>query len=210
MLLEDFRNTPFRMQDLGSVYPDCANLAMKAIRLEHDGKVLRLKKGIYVTSPKVSNIELSSFLIANHIYGPSYVSMQSALRYYGMIPEAVYSVQSITTGVARSYENSIGQFNYIHATADYYGIGVTIQEEAGAKFMIATPEKALCDIMVYTPRLNLRFQTSIREYLEEDIRFDMDELRNFDLSIIEACCKVSRKKTMLNQLIKYIAHERNI
>lgn len=210
MNLEDFRNTPFRMQDLSSVFPNCVNLKMKAKRLERDGDIIRLKRGLYVTSPKVSRIGLAPFLLANHIYGPSYVSMQTALRYYGLIPEAVYSVQSMTTGVARDYENTVGTFNYIHVPTRYYNIGVTMKESAGATFMIATPEKALCDLMIFTPNLNLRFQTSMREYLEEDIRFDMDELMNFDLNIIKDCAEVSRKKTMLNQLIKFIENERNI
>lgn len=198
------------MQDLSSVFTDCVNLATKAKRLEREGEILRLKKGLYVTSPRISRTELSPFLLANHIYGPSYVSMQTALRYYGLIPEAVYSVQSMTTGVARDYENAIGTFNYIHVPARYYNIGVTMIESAGATFMIATPEKALCDLMVFTPKLNLRFQTSMREYLEEDMRFDMDALLTFDLDIIKDCAEVSRKKTMLNQLIKFIENERNI
>ncbi|MCI9607680.1 MAG: hypothetical protein HFJ94_05860 [Muribaculaceae bacterium] len=163
-----------------------------------------------MASPRTSRVELSPFLLANHIYGPSYVSMQAALRYYGLIPEAVYSVQSMTTGVARNYVNTVGTFNYIHVPAKYYNIGVTMKVETEASFMIATPEKALCDLMVFTPDLNLRFQTSMREYLEEDIRFDMDALLNFDLDIIMDCAEVSRKKTMLNQLIKFIQHERNI
>lgn len=210
MILEDFRNTPFRMQDLSSVFPDCANLAMKAKRLERDGEIIRLKKGLYVASPGVSRMELSPFLLANHIYGPSYVSMQTALRFYGLIPEAVYSVQSMTTGVARDYVNAIETFNYIHVPADYYNVGVTMKEENGASFMMASPEKALCDLMVYTSNLNLRFQTSVRNFLEEDIRFDMDELQNLDLTIIEESARAAKKKTMLNQLIKFIKHERNI
>jgi len=64
--------------------------------------------------------------------------------------------------------------------------------------------------MVYTANLNLRFQSSIRQNLEEDIRFDMDELRNLNTDIIEEGVKVSRKKTMLNRLINVIKHERDI
>lgn len=210
MTLEDFRNTPFRMQDLSSAYPTCANLAMRAKRLEASGEIIRLKKGLYVVSPKVSRMQLSEFLIANHIYGPSYVSMQTALRHYGLIPEAVYAIQSITTGVARNYENNIGTFSYINVPTAYYQKGLTIKEDAGAYVMIASAEKALCDLMVYTPNLNLRFQTEIRNYLEYDIRFDMDELSALNLDIIRECAQVSRKKTMLNQLVKFIEYERNI
>jgi len=210
MTLEEFKNIPFRMQELSSAYPDCANISMKAKRLARDNQIIRLKKGLYVANPRVSHVELSPFMIANHIYGPSYVSMHTALRYYGLIPEAVYSIQSMTIGVARGYENSLGTFRYIHVPAEYYNVGVTMKEENGVYFTIATPEKALCDLMVYTPNLNLRFQTSIHEYLEEDIRFDMDELQSLNPDIIEECAKASHKKTMLNQLIKYIKHERNI
>lgn len=198
------------MRSLSSVFPDCVNLAAKAKRLERDGEIIRLKKGLYVVSTKVSRVELSEFTLANHIYGPSYVSMQSALRYYGLIPENDYTVLSMTTGVARSYQNPIGAFSYIHVSADYYNVGVTMKEEVGASFMIATPEKALCDLMIHTPNLNLRFQTSVREYLEEDIRFDMEQLQKFNIDIIKECAKVSRKKPMLNQLIKFIEHARNI
>lgn len=210
MRLEGFRNIPFRMQDLSSVFPNCVNLASKAKRLERDGGIIRLKKGLYVAAPKVSRLEVSPFLLANHLYGPSYVSMQTALRYYGLIPEAVYTVQSMTTGLAREYKNSLGAFRYVHVSADYYNVGLTIREEAGVAVMIATPEKALCDLMVHTPYLNIRFQTEMRDYLEYDIRFDMDELANLNLSIIEQCAIASRKKTMLNQLIKIIKHEWNI
>lgn len=210
MTLEDFRNIPFMMQGLSSVYPNCANLAMKAKRLEQSGDIIRLKKGLYVVSHKTSRKDISTFLLANHIYGPSYVSMQTALRFYGLIPEAVYSVQSMTTGIARSYQNGIGTFNYIHVPESYYPVGVTIHEESGASFMIASREKALCDLMVYTPNLNLRFMTEIRDYLEYDIRFDMEELPSLNLDIIRDCAKVSKKKTMLNQLLKFIEHDRNI
>jgi phage terminase large subunit-like protein len=210
MVLEDFRNLPLRMQDLSSVFSNCANLAMKATRLERDGNIIRLKKGLYVVNPKISRAELSPFLYANHIYGPSYVSMQSALRYYGLIPEMVYAVQSMTTGIARDYENSVGLFSYTHVTPEYYSAGITMREESGVSFMIASPEKALCDLMVYTPYLNLRSKLSIIEYLIKDIRMEMSDVLNLNTDILEECATLSRKKIMLKRLIQIIKHERNI
>jgi hypothetical protein len=210
MKLAELKNTPFRMQDLSSVYPDCVNLAMKAKRLENVQAIIRLKKGLYVVTSDESGVELSQFLLANHIYGPSYVSMQAALRYYGLIPEAVYNITSMTTGVAKSYENSVGAFRYIHVLADYYQIGSVIGQDGGSSFLMATPEKALCDLMVYTPNLNLRFKKEIRDYLEYDIRFDMDALADLNVNIIRQCAEVSRKKTMLTQLVNLVENERNI
>ncbi len=210
MDLESFRNMPFRMQDLSSVYPSYSNLHTKAKRLENAGIIVRLKKGLYVLNPNVSRVEISPFLLANHIYGPSYVSMLTALRYYGLTPEAVYSVQSMTTGTARDYKNSLGFFSYTHTSSDYYSIGITLKEESGVSFMIASPEKALCDLMVYTPNLNLRSASAVQQYLEYDLRFDMDELQNLKLDILKACARTSRKKTMLNQLVNVVNNERNI
>jgi hypothetical protein len=76
--------------------------------------------------------------------------------------------------------------------------------------MIASPEKALCDLMVYTPNLNLRFRTEIRDYLEADIRLDMEALTEMDVALLQRCAAVSRKQTMLAQLIQFITNERNI
>jgi hypothetical protein len=198
------------MQDLSAAFPDCANLAMKAKRLEQSGEIVRLKKGLYMVSPAVSRREVSPFLLANHIYGPSYVSMQTALRYYGLIPEAVYAVQSMTLGTAKTYTNSQGTFSYTHVPAAYYPIGLNVRSEASASFMIASPEKALCDLMVYTPNLNLRFRTELRDYLEADIRLDMEALAEMDVALLQRCAAVSRKQTMLAQLIQFITNERNI
>lgn len=198
------------MQDLSSVYPACANLSMKAKRLERDGAIIRLKKGLYVVNPTISHAELSPFLLANHLYGPSYVSMHTALRYYGLIPEAVYTVQSLTTGVARRYQTALGAFTYIHTDPEYFSVGLTMREDAGVSVLIASPEKALCDMMVYTPGLNIRYQSSMRPFLEDDMRIDIDEVTRFNIDILEECASFSRKKIMLNQLINFIKHERNI
>ncbi len=204
MKLEDFGNIPFRMQDLNSVYPGCANLATKARRLENAGEIIRLKKGLYITSSKISRVPVSPFLVANHMYGPSYISMQTALRFYGMIPETVYEIQSMTTGLTKEYSNDIGKFRYVHVSPEYYNCGVVVAEESGISFMIASPAKALCDLMVYSPYLNLKSCNAIAEYLEDDIRFDMDELASLDKDVIKRCAENSRKKTMLNQLMKFI------
>ena len=204
MTLEDLRNTPFRMQDLSSVFTNCVNLATKAKRLEQDGKIIRLKKGLYVTSPRISRMELSPFLLANHIYGPSYVSMQTALRYYGLIPEAVYSAQSMTTGVARDYENTVGTFNYIHVPTRYYNIGVTMNESAGVTFMIATPEKALCDLLYKKePVYSIK---QLKELLFNDLRIDENEFKKLNKKDIISICDYYQKKN-LNFLKKMLKEE---
>ena len=177
----------------------------KVATLEDEGKLIRLKKGMYVPSPEVAGGLLSLELIANHLYGPSYVSMESALRYYGLIPEQVSLVRSIVAGRSKTFENSLGTFRYTHVDSDYYSIGID-QRKVDEKytFLIASPEKALCDMAVATSRLYFQSVKSAGIYLEQDLRFDMDALPTPDTSIIEQCATVGKKTKSLEYLLKFI------
>ena len=208
--IEQIGNIPFRMNALASVYTQIKHLAAKAKSLEDSNELCRLKKGLYVVNPEITNKPIVVPLLANYIYGPSYVSMESALWYYGLIPDAVYSTISLTTGVAKSYKNRFGNFRYVHCDKAYFPIGITIKSEAGVSFLIAGREKALCDQIVFTPRLNMRYQSDVEKYLEEDLRFDTDSLADFDLDVLQACADNGRKKTSIIQLIKYIENERGV
>ena len=210
MLLEEFQNIPFRTQDLATLYPQNRDLLGVAKRLERAGSIIRLKKGLFVVAPHISRTELSDFLIANHLYGPSYISAESALRWYGLIPESVYETISVTSGIARTYSNKTGNYRYIHATPAYCAVGVAMHQEANASFMIATPEKALCDKIVFTPYLNLRYREETLRFLEEDLRLDMERFYEMDTRVLRQCAEVSRKKIMINQLIKLIENERSV
>ena len=77
---------------LSSLFSGYKSPRNKIANLETEGKLIRLKRGLYVVSPDESGKLLSTELIGNHIYGPSYISMESALRYYGLIPESVHIV----------------------------------------------------------------------------------------------------------------------
>ena len=173
--------------------------------LEDDGKLIRLKKGQYVVSPEVSGELLSVELIANHLYGPSYVSMESALRYYGLIPEKVVAVRSATTNRSKKFENGIGLFQYVSVNEDYYSVGIS-QKTVNDRytFLIASPEKALCDTIVSTPHLYFQSGKSVMTYLEDDLRFDMSALKNFDTAIVEQCAATGKKKKSLESLLKLL------
>jgi len=158
-----------------------------------------------VVSPDVSGELLSLELIANHLCGPSYVSMESALRYYGLIPEQVQTVRSITAGRSKTFENQLSLFQYIHVDNEYYPIGIS-QRKANDKYMflIASPEKALCDMVVATPHLYFQSLKSVRIYLEEDLRFDMDEVKDMDAAVIEQCVATGKKGKSLEYLLKFV------
>ena len=208
MKLKDLGNIPFTVSILDSIFPDNSAIAAKAKRLEDAGTVIRLKRGLYLVNPEITEKPINEFLIANHLYRPSYVSMQSALGYYGLIPERVYEITSITTGLHKEFKNKIASFSYIHCSKEYYSIGINILKEGSHQFIMASPEKSLCDLMVYTTNLNLRYQSEIHSYLEDDLRFDMDAFKNFNLDILRECEKKGKKKHMISQLIKFIENGR--
>jgi len=199
-----FGNIPVQTGTIAVCFDKMSSPSEKIRTLEKDGQLIRLKRGLYVVSSEVSGKPVNACLCANHIYGPSYVSQQWALRWYGLIPEQVYTMTSVTTKHTRMFENAIGRFTYEQVKPEYFAIGVNNIEEHGVSFLIASREKALCDFILhdsYVPRQSVK---SLWKYLEEDIRFDMDELMIFDVSIIEACAKVGRKENILNNLIKIL------
>ena len=184
----------------------------KARALVDSGKIIRLKKGLYIASEEESGKAFNCFLISNHIYGPSYVSQSTALRYYGLIPERVHTTQAVTTKHSRDFETPIGLFRYIGCSGEYFHIGLKIIHEDGVNFLIATPEKALCDLINFSKGINLRFVKDVRTFLEDDIRFDTDALADLDIEIITRCAPHSRRQKSIENLIKYIenVHELDI
>ena len=199
-----FKNIPVNTAAIASLYPDVKSVNRKVAGLEKEGRIIRLKRGLYVVSPQESGLLLSHNLIGNMLYGPSYVSMLTALRDYGLIPERVEVIQSMTTHLTVSFENKVGRFEYLHCAKEYYPIGITQRQEEGVTYLIATPEKALCDYIISTPRLPLRFIKDTHMFLEEDLRLDMDAFMEMDVNIFKQCAAVSKKQQAINNLIKIL------
>lgn len=197
-------NVPVRTGTIAACFDHLLSPNEKIRALEKDGQLIRLKRGLYVVSDEVSGKPVNACLCANHIYGPSYVSQQWALRWYGLIPERVYTMTSVTTKRTRMFENSIGRFTYEQVKPEYFAIGIDHVEEDGITFLIASREKALCDMILHDSYLPPQSVKGLLQYLEEDIRFDMDELVTFDVSIIKACAKLGRKEMILKNLIKIL------
>lgn len=202
--LSEFGVIPIDNNVLESIFQEYSSASHKIANLEKKGELIRLKRGVYVVSPSITNKILSEELIANHLYGPSYVSMESALKYYGLIPEAVYTFKSITIKRSRDFINSIAKFQYIKCNPDYYSIGINQINADGYSFLMASPEKALCDLILFTPKLRTRFQKALSIFLEEDLRLDMDMFYKMDTEIFRQCAKVGKKKNEILNLLKLI------
>jgi hypothetical protein len=152
------------------------------------GEIIRIKKGLYIISPEYSG-SAHRFLLANLIFGPSYVSLESALAYWGMIPEQVNMVTCVTSKRNKRFNTPVGVFSYRHISPGSYSVGLTRikNDNDGSSFLMATPEKALCD------RAGVVHLKSIKEtgdFVEEGLRIDREELRKLNpddlLSISES------------------------
>lgn len=200
--LRPLGNVPVSMDVLQGLYADYESPNMHISLLEKKGVLIRLKRGLYVVSPEITGKELSDGLIANHLYGPSYVSFLWALRWYGLIPERVYTVTSVTTRHTREFDNPLGRFTYRGVSKDYFPIGIKMQEEAGINYLLATPEKALCDMLMIEKHVPDQSVASLVVFFEEDMRIEVDDIRQMDIRIIRRCMEVGNKKTVLANLLK--------
>ena len=131
--------------------------------------------------------------------------MQTALRYYGLIPEAVYTTQSMTLKHTRRFDTPVGRFEYQRVAREAFPIGITSINKQRYAFLMATPEKALCDLIAHSPKLYLRYLKDVETYLEDDLRMDIEDFLHMDASIFERYAQADGKKAnSIETLIKYL------
>ena len=195
---------PVTTSIIESLYPELKSPDKKVVWLEKNGYIIRLKRGLYVVNPEHSGKTLSSELIANHLYAPSYISMSTALRYYGLIPEAVYVHQSMTVKHSRSFQTPIGSYDYKYISRKAFSVGVRSIHKGDYAFLMASPEKSLCDLIANSSKVNLRYMKDVEIYLEQDIRMDMDEFYKMDATILEDYIKVGKKADSISTLLKFL------
>jgi phage terminase large subunit-like protein len=113
-------------------------------------------------------------------------------------------VRSATFKRAKQFENEIGNFEYISVPPNYYSIGVTQQNvDNEYTYLLATPEKALCDLILATRNFRLQSIKAIQVFLEEDLRIDLFSWQNVDTEIIRQCVDAGKKKMELTHLMNF-------
>ena len=166
------------------------------------GELVSLRRGLYVPGPELDLPIPESFVIANHLRGPSYVSLESALSYWDLIPERVYETSSVTTKTTKTYQTSLGRYSFQHLTTPYYSFGirsVRLTEQQTA--LIASPEKAVCDKIVLTAGVILRSISQTMDFLIEDLRIDEEQLQTLDVSTIKTWVEDAPKRSSLQMLV---------
>lgn len=131
----------------------------------------------------------------------------SALSYYGLIPERVYEISSVTIKASRKFPTPVGIFTYTNLQLPYYSFGIQqlrLLDEQNV--MIASPEKALFDKVVTTPGIILRSQKNAFNYLVQNLRINEDGLKKLNTKWMSEWVSEAPKKTSLLNIIKMIDH----
>lgn len=140
-------------------------------------EVYRLKNGLYVTAEffdKNRNDISYSFYLANVIRTPSYVTSWAALQYYNLTTEAIHSITSVTPKVTRDYQTRAGNFTYQSINKDLFCDFSMVQGKFG--FFIASPGKALFDLLYFKTRQLRGFSLEKTKLLIEELRIDIEEM----------------------------------
>jgi hypothetical protein len=144
--------------------------------------IVRVKKGIYVLG-KEYNKPYNKFVLGNLIYGPSYITGQTALAFWNIIPERVELIISMTAKRKKQFETPVGRFSYLCCPQKVFNVGIQLEDAGDQKrFLIASPEKALCDITAMQTHISTKKE--MKEFLEL-MRLDYSADKNLDVSLLE-------------------------
>jgi predicted transcriptional regulator of viral defense system len=194
----------FDYQMLLDALSDYRQPRVKITQLLKKGVITRVKKGLYVFDAPYRQKPVSREMLANMIYGPSYISLDYALQWHSLIPEAVHTVTSVTSGRSRTFATPFGAFSYRHIPLRAYQVGMDrVALDDGKAFLIATPEKALADKIAAARGINIRTIAELEVHLEENMRVDMEELKKLDPERLATIAEYmgSRKVKLLCRLV---------
>jgi hypothetical protein len=159
--------------------------------------IVRVKKGIYIFGEKYRRRSFSREILSNMICGPSYISLDYALHYYGLIPERVEAVTSVTVSRSRRFSTPVGLFIYHGISMDAFQIGIDqVDIETGRSFLIATPEKALADKIQADRGIAIRNQAEMKTYLLDNLRIDPGGLERLNLEKISLIADQYRSRKL--------------
>jgi len=161
-----------------------------------NGEFIRVRKGLYVPGwrhgqePPVDPLVLSGL-----VYGPAYVSLETALLRHGLIPERVEEITCITSKRAKQFNTPVGRFRYEPVNERAFGIGIRLEQTRGGSYFLAEPEKALCDRLAMLS--GLPTVRDMRAALEDDLRADVEAvISTFCLPLVAEIAEAYRRSSV--------------
>lgn len=171
-------------------------------RAVKDGYLIRIKRGLYIKSYNYKPYDAHPFYIAQALSPGSYISMESALSYYGWIPEAVYSTTSVTCG-RETFElnhDIIGYFSFHTLAINQFGFleAVNRQKENNQTWLMASPFRALMDLVAYK-----KIEWQGLAWLIDGLRIDFENLISIKEQQFDVLKNVYKHKRANDFLTKF-------
>ena len=173
----------FSSRDVSVLVPGSDNRRYALIKraIAH-GELINICRGLYCLAPEYRKKPINTYSIAQQLYGPSYVSLESALSYHSLIPEAVYACTSVSLKESKDFETPLGLFSYKRVPQNIFYAGVErFTDENGNVFLMAAPIKALADY-VYIHRRDW----AGLEPVVKSLRVDPQELEGLSAECLRA------------------------
>lgn len=179
--------------ELKSMLPGTEDVRKAIIkRAVQESYLQRLKRDYYLIRNIANKPMINSFELAQFIYGPSYISFESALSFHGWIPERVSVICSATIKQTKSFSTPIGEFSFEKIPNHSFRLGVSYEKEERASYLMADPWKAIADMIYCRKKTWLTLND-----LMQDLRIEEESIRNYNLSLLtELSSAYSHKRTM--------------
>jgi predicted transcriptional regulator of viral defense system len=160
------------------------------------GYLIMIRRGLYILSDFGKQID--PMFLASKIYPPSYVSMEKALNSYGIIPEAVFTITSVSTRKTKKFKTTLGHFSYQKIKKEAFG-GYETRKKQGISYKLALPEKALVDFFYLNRNILDGSYEQFKEYrFDEDFKFSKNKLLKFAKQFDN-----KKLEFLINNFIKY-------
>ncbi len=190
----------FSLNDIRKFYPNFSKIQLT--RWQKKALIKKIIKKYYVFSDQELD-ENALYLIANTIYKPSYISLETALSYYGLIPEGVFVATSVTTRQTYEFQSELINFHYRKVRADLFW-GYKLMDYKNWKINFAEPEKALLDFFYFNAHL-----TSTTDFeglrINQEIFTEIIDQEKFKNYLIEFHNKLLT--TRVNIFLKLMNHD---
>jgi hypothetical protein len=166
---------------LSSILSSYSSVRRKINELLRSRVIERVKKGLYVFGREYAQGPIVKETLANLIYGPSCISLEYALAFYGLIPERVVTVTSVTPKRDKDFKTPLGNFTYRYLKLEKYSVGIDqVWIDDRHPILMASPEKALCDYLFLKKVPPIKNLEEARIFLEEDLRIDPEKFSKFN------------------------------
>lgn len=173
-------------------------------RITKEGFLKKIRNDLYIIKPTLKHDLPDKFELAQLIWGPAYISFESALSYHGWIPEAVYTTSSACSKKGKTIDTPIGIFSYEHIPIDVFPIGLHHQNEENVSYLIAQPWKAIADL-IYARKKSWSHISA----LCGDLRIELDDLYKSDKKLLQYLSETypsSRTRKSLHQFYEELCH----